>query len=160
MEIESNPSQRVHQHRLSLFKQETAVVEKVLAQQSNIFSLLISRVMGQQQVSATARPSHRYYTEQSKYRSQPTGHQRPRYTEGLREWDDDLIPSSGMPIFATDAGGLRGLLIKDCLDFTARRSADFEQLNAQATDLEDMVSVLGLFNYFEKSYSSQFIRRV
>ena len=140
MDIESNPSQRVYQDRLSLFKQETAVVKTTLTQQCNTFKTLMDRATSQQQTAVDSRRTQHHSTDVSRHHATTVRRQQTYYNDGTRWWDDDVMSSSGMPISATDPGGLRGLLIKDCIDFAARRSADFDQLDAQVGDLEDMVS--------------------
>ncbi|KAI1774117.1 hypothetical protein F4818DRAFT_420890 [Hypoxylon cercidicola] len=160
-EITANNSDRSHQFRIALFKQEIAVIRRVFASQFKVVDGMTvpRRLTGSDQ---TRRERELLEREREKsradtvkmrsYEKQGTAyvdrvgayegphHYYSRSVSGLPglSFDPARDPDAFSKLASTDPGGFRELFGRECKSWLDRRANEFNELELEASRLEDM----------------------
>ncbi|KAI1765348.1 hypothetical protein GGR53DRAFT_270001 [Hypoxylon sp. FL1150] len=159
-EITANNSDRSHQFRLALFKQEIAVIRRVVASQSQVVDgMTVPQRPGwsdqtrreremlererEKSKADTVRMMRSHEKQGAAYVDRMDVYEVPnpyykRSASGLAGFDPARDPDAFSKLASTDPGGFRELLGRECRSWLERRDIEFEELEVEASRLEDM----------------------
>ncbi|OTA69317.1 hypothetical protein K449DRAFT_428757 [Hypoxylon sp. EC38] len=160
-EITTKTSDRSHQFRITLFKQEVAVIRRVVASQMNVIDKMtatqrpgwgdqtrreremLEREREKSRAEAAAARSRSYekqgvaYVDRIDASSEYHNARYYRSAPGLH-----FVPAQDPDAFSklasTDPGGFRELLDRECRSWLERRDSEFLELDIEASRLENM----------------------
>lgn len=161
-EITANNSDRSHQFRIALFKQEIAVIRRVVASQLKVVD---GMTVPQRSTSSDQTRREREMLEREREKSKADtvrvrSHEKqgtayvdridvyessnPYYKRsvsglaGLRHFVPGRDPDAFSKLASTDPGGFRELLGRECRSWLERRDNELLELEVEASRLEDM----------------------
>ncbi|KAI1408911.1 hypothetical protein F5Y13DRAFT_204091 [Hypoxylon sp. FL1857] len=163
-EITTNNSDRSHQFRITLFKQEVAIIRRVVASQMNVIDKMtvtqkpgwgdqtrreremLEREREKSRAEATTARSRFYEKQGAAYMdridasSESHNAHYHRSAAGLQglHFVPGQDPDSFSKLASTDPGGFRELFGRECRSWLERRDNEFLELDIEASRLENM----------------------
>ncbi|KAI1142915.1 hypothetical protein F5Y05DRAFT_408368 [Hypoxylon sp. FL0543] len=164
-EITSNNSDRSHQFRITLFKQEVAIICRVIASQINVVDRMMTVTQRpgwndqtRKEREMQERERERLRAEATTARSRSYEKQGVAYVDRLDAWSEGhnayyqksapglhglhfeptQDPDAFSRLASTDPGGFRELFGRECRSWLERRDNEFLDLDVEASRLEDM----------------------
>ncbi|XXG94111.1 hypothetical protein Hte_000363 [Hypoxylon texense] len=155
-EITANNSDRSHQFRIALFKQEIAVIRRVVASQVKVVdgmtvpqrSTWSDQTRREREMLEREREKSKADTVRMRsHEKQGTAYvdridvyeaSNPYYKRSLHHFVPDRDPDAFSKLASTDPGGFPELLGRECRSWLERRDNEFLELEVEASRLEDM----------------------
>ncbi|KAI2464473.1 hypothetical protein F4781DRAFT_70403 [Annulohypoxylon bovei var. microspora] len=162
-EITTNNSDRSHQLRIALFKQEVAVIRRVITSQLKVIDgMTVPQRPGlgdqtRREKEMLEREREKSKAEACRTRSRPYDKQGTAYVDRIDAYESsnphylrsvsrlaavpfDPVrdPDAFSKLASTDPGGFRELLGRECRSWLERRDEEFLELDVEASRLEDM----------------------
>ncbi|KAI0593277.1 hypothetical protein F4775DRAFT_521473 [Biscogniauxia sp. FL1348] len=159
-DITTKDSNRSYQLRLALFKQEVAVIRRIitlqmkavvamngppklsLADQTRKEKEMLEKERDKSKADRFTRTYYPERQQQAVYATRHAYYHAPTatdiFTRGLNDFDVTLDPDGFSKLSATDPGGFRELFGRECAAWLDRRDREFYELSLEASRLETM----------------------
>ena len=133
-EITAKPSDRAHERRLAMLKQESAIIRKIFSTQETIFNKLDAATSSLRMIPARSEvEGTRPYISR---RALVPEYHRAHHLRSAPVASEQFFSTASLP----DIGGFRQMFARECVTQAIRMYRAFWETEAQTSDLEEFVS--------------------